>query len=791
MRTTRTPVRAALLAVIALALPAALAAQVPQTIAVDGVNDFNPANLLDADGGDTQFSQVDIGDFYVTNDAVKLYVGFEHENGNFGSVQLGIAVDVGTAAGGTLDPWGRQLEWSLAANKPDFMFYVNLDNNWQGGLYWNGTAWANLSTPGTGALGWIAGNGFAEIGVLLASLGVAPGANINVEAWVTQDSPTKGPLDAAANDASQLSTPGSTTWDTPIDIPMFDYLAFTVMNAADNDPPTLSGAQHINTGVVDVTFSEPVGLATSQVPGNYLVTGATVNAAARDALNLNVVHLTLAADIGASASMYTVTVSNVQDLAGNPIVAGSTTCFALKNVVFRGRMSQFLTTQTPPYGDFTVEGGTLPLTWSLCDGTNGIDQGGGVYEFAADFCLPGNCGAGTATANLEWKWVYDCATYEPIAGNRNHVMDLATGAQDVLDVWWNDQDPTQFTAHAIDVLLYVDLNAYGFAPGDVVAVNGSDLPLDYTVPSINLLTDDGVSPDAAAGDGIYSKRVTFPAGSRKNVTYKFLLNDVYECFAQGDRGVFLNDELFDTVGGALGPLAMPVVHYDRCTTTWRPVTVVFRVDANVGQTPVGPGDVVSVNGTTSNVAPPSFSWDVPSLNVMLDNGIAPDAAAGDGIYSKSVVFADSSQIFTEYKYMVNDVYECTGQANRSFTVDADNFSLGTPQVLPLDILHQCETTAAPDLTPSRLALEQNRPNPFNPQTEIAFTVHRAGPASLRVYDLKGGLVRSLHEGRLEEGAHAMTWDGRDATGQLSPAGVYFYRLEINGEVGVRKMMLVK
>ena len=791
MRTTRTPVRAALLAVIALALPAALAAQVPQTIAIDGVNDFDPANLLDADGGDTQFTQIDIGDLYVTNDAVKLYVGFDHENGNFGTVQLGIAIDVGTPAGGTLDPWGRQLEWSLATNKPDFMFYVNLDNNWQGGLYWNGTAWANLSAPGNGALGWIAGNGFSELGVLLGSLGVAPGATVNVEAWTTQDSPTKGPLDAAANDASQLSTPGSTTWDTPVDIPMIDYLSFTVMNAADSDPPTLSGAQHLNAGVVDVTFNEPVGLATSQVPGNYLVTGATVNAAVRDALSPNVVHLTLAADIGASATMYTVTVSNVQDLAGNPIVAGSTTCFALKNVVFRGRMSQFLTTQTPPYGDFTVEGGTLPLTWSLCDGMTGVDQGGGVYEVASDFCLPGNCGTGAATANLEWKWVYNCATYEPIAGNRNHVMDLATGAQDVLDVWWNDQDPTQFTAHAIDVLLYVDLNVYGFAPGDVVAVNGSDLPLDYTVPSINLLADDGVSPDTAAGDGIYSKRVTFPAGSRKNVSYKFLLNDVYECFAQGDRGVFLNDELYDTVGGALGPLAMPVVHYDRCTTTWRPVTVVFRVDANVGQTPVGPGDVVSVNGTTSNVVPASFSWDIPSLNDLLDNGVAPDAAAGDGIYTTSVVFADSSQINTEYKYLVNDVYECTGQANRSFAVDADNFSLGTPQVLPLDVLHFCETTAAPDLTPSRLALEQNRPNPFNPQTEIAFTVHRAGPASLRVYDLKGGLVRSLHEGRLEEGGYAMTWDGRDATGQLSPAGVYFYRLELNGEVGVRKMMLVK
>ncbi|MDO9171871.1 MAG: choice-of-anchor X domain-containing protein, partial [bacterium] len=357
-------------------------------------------------------------------------------------------------------------------------------------------------------------------------------------------------------------------------------------------------------------------------------------------------------------------------------------------------------------------------------------------------------------------------------GNRNHVMDLATGAQDVLDVWWNDADPTQFTAHAIDVLLYVDLNVYGIAPGGVVAVNGSDAPLDYTVPSLTQLSDDGVGQDATAADGIYSVAVTFPAGSRKNVTYKFLLNDAYECFAQGDRGVFLNDELYDTIGGALGPLAMPVVHFDRCSTTWRPVEVVFRVDANVGQTPVGPGDVLSVNGTTSNVAPPSFSWDIPSLNDLRDDGVAPDAAAGDLVYTTSVVFADSSQIFNEYKYLVNDVYECTGQANRTFTVDADNFSLVSPQVLPLDILHQCETTAAPDLAPSRLSLGQNHPNPFNPQTEIAFTVHRAGPASLRVYDLKGGLVRSLHEGRLETGAHAMTWDGRDAGGQLSPAGVY-------------------
>jgi len=66
---------------------------------LDGVNDFLVANRIDQDGGDTQFTQIDIGDFYVTNDAVKLYVGFAHDKGTWTTVQLGLAIDVDTADG--------------------------------------------------------------------------------------------------------------------------------------------------------------------------------------------------------------------------------------------------------------------------------------------------------------------------------------------------------------------------------------------------------------------------------------------------------------------------------------------------------------------------------------------------------------------------------------------------------------------------------------------------------------------------------------------------------------------
>ncbi len=799
MRTGIIKVCLVLLAAAALLIPAVASAQVPQTIVIDGVNDFNVANLVDADGGDVfpDHPSLDLGNCYVTNDAVSLYLGFEHENvSGWGDLQFGIAIDVNTVVGGTTDPWGRQLEWSLSGTLPDYIMYVNVDNNWQDLRVWNdGTSSWDSAVSGTNALGWVMGSTFKELGVLLSTFGVSASDPINVEFWLTQGTTDKGPLDAAANDASQLSGPGGTTWESPIAVPMFTYHAYTIQTAADPDPPLVSGALHLIDSQIDVTFNEPVDQTTAEVVGNYSVTGATVTGAARDVTSLNVVHLTLAADIGPSASMYTVTVANVEDLAGNPIVedgVGNVACFAVKNVLFRGRMGPFLGGQAEPYGGFTVEGNPSPLTWALCDGMDGVDVGDDVYEVDADFCIPGDCGTGIAQATAEWKWVYDCTTYEPLGSNRQHLLDLATGANDVIDVWWNDQDPSQFTAHDIDVLLYVDASQLGLVVGDSISVNGERLPLNWNIPPELQMVDDGTGIDDTADDEIYSLLVTFPAGTEKYVNYKFVHNSDYECSTQGDRNVFLNDELFDIVGGELGPLTMPVVHFDACDVIWRGVEVVFSVDVNNQLDPIGGGDVVAINGTVSNSETPSFSWDVPSLNAMLDDGVAPDTAAGDGIYTLSIAFEDSSMIHTDYKYLVNDVYECADQGNRYVAIDADNYDdVGTPQVLPLDNLHQCNTVDADDALPTRMALRQNHPNPFNPKTEIRFTVHRAGSGSLQVFNVKGELVRTLMQGNLSTGPHVVTWNGADDTGRQSPTGVYFYRLDLNGEVDVRKMMLVK
>jgi hypothetical protein len=84
------------------------------------------------------------------------------------------------------------------------------------------------------------------------------------------------------------------------------------------------------------------------------------------------------------------------------------------------------------------------------------------------------------------------------------------------------------------------------------------------------------------------------------------------------------------------------------------------------------------------------------------------------------------------------------------------------------------------------------PNPFNPRTEIAFSLPAAGSARLEVYDIRGHLVRVLAEGNLPAGAQRMVWDGRDDAGQDVSSGTYLLRLETDSGRGLtRKLTLVR
>ena len=93
--------------------------------------------------------------------------------------------------------------------------------------------------------------------------------------------------------------------------------------------------------------------------------------------------------------------------------------------------------------------------------------------------------------------------------------------------------------------------------------------------------------------------------------------------------------------------------------------------------------------------------------------------------------------------------------------------------------------------PRTVALDQNFPNPFNPQTTIRFTVPSTAQAELAVYNVCGQKVRTLFDGVAGAGENSVVWDGADDSGSLVASGVYFYRLTTDEETISRTMVLLK
>ena len=97
-----------------------------------------------------------------------------------------------------------------------------------------------------------------------------------------------------------------------------------------------------------------------------------------------------------------------------------------------------------------------------------------------------------------------------------------------------------------------------------------------------------------------------------------------------------------------------------------------------------------------------------------------------------------------------------------------------------------------DVTPRTLVAPlTSRPNPFNPTTEISFTLARAGLTRVSVYDVAGRRVTTLLDDRLAAGRHQVSWNGSDASGRELASGAYFVQLLTADRTETRKLILLK
>ena len=102
----------------------------------------------------------------------------------------------------------------------------------------------------------------------------------------------------------------------------------------------------------------------------------------------------------------------------------------------------------------------------------------------------------------------------------------------------------------------------------------------------------------------------------------------------------------------------------------------------------------------------------------------------------------------------------------------------------------CETASI--TVPMRaFGLEQNFPNPFNPQTVIDYSLPKSGRVSLDIYDVAGHRVSRLVDAVQSAGKQSVTWTGVDQRGNPVASGTYFYRLVSEDQTLVKKMLLVR
>ena len=96
------------------------------------------------------------------------------------------------------------------------------------------------------------------------------------------------------------------------------------------------------------------------------------------------------------------------------------------------------------------------------------------------------------------------------------------------------------------------------------------------------------------------------------------------------------------------------------------------------------------------------------------------------------------------------------------------------------------------ITPDDYQLQQNFPNPFNPETNIQFSLPLNKAVSLKIYNSVGQEVRTLLANEsLPQGTHTVRWDSRDNQGNQVASGVYLYKLVFGNFSKSKTMTLVR
>lgn len=190
------------------------------------------------------------------------------------------------------------------------------------------------------------------------------------------------------------------------------------------------------------------------------------------------------------------------------------------------------------------------------------------------------------------------------------------------------------------------------------------------------------------------------------------------------------------------------------------------------------------------------SNDLPVINSFLPDSLSFSVAV-DVPVSFNVSASDVDNSSLMYYWFVNNIYQSitSNSMTRSFitpgsyevkckVMDTSSSVYNTWNV-------NITSTPNEDLTVKNTALQNNFPNPFNPETKISYQLKSEGETSLIIYNTKGQIVKTLVKQRMGQGKHSVIWNGTDKYGKHVSSGIYFYELRTKDYSNIKKMILIK
>jgi len=114
-----------------------------------------------------------------------------------------------------------------------------------------------------------------------------------------------------------------------------------------------------------------------------------------------------------------------------------------------------------------------------------------------------------------------------------------------------------------------------------------------------------------------------------------------------------------------------------------------------------------------------------------------------------------------------------------------------PFETPPDLSQPTSVSGPRENLPNTFALNPNYPNPFNPTTNIEYSIASSSEVKIQVFNLVGQLVNTLVDEKQRSGSYLVTWNGDNARGQAVSSGIYFIKMKAGDFNSVRKMTLLK